>query len=1038
MVRGNWQRRVEKTGARRAVAKQRKQKRDNRSVYKAMVQNDLWMFLDRHSDAMHNQADATWQIHIWTDTMPNDYPNIFVNDNDDNHGHDHREGASGGGKRRNRSGSTGNEPRNKGRNRSNSINNESSSSSSNNNKKKAHPRSKDSSEVMEDGTNEPLLMCKNQFYKGKCEALRNKKGASACRLQHFSGKQRLTLWQVLTSNKADTAHSKDVLMAAQTALLESEDGGMVVDSNSNSEGGVMMLYHSVMAFPTANKDKNYEDNDDDSDNNNNDPVQSIGDSIAKALSERACGLATVVYLAINNVLLFDRYRGGLILSDVSVPPSLVGESRRMRGISMASEGSHSLQAEDELSVDLLTGPLLEMILTFLPDESVAAMSCCCHGWYQEIGTSSPELWRHLLQRRKWPVPSVSSLSDTDRTPRGVLRGCFITHYEAVRDLRALSLGVSALLTRKAAEEREMVYQDFASRRFAPQSPNGCIAMEVWSTRQILAAYSHDCSIRLFQAVQKGTSSVNETTSHHNNNNNNNTGSANSNTAVLRSCREMVSVCVDPFRKTKKKQCQLVAMALDEEYVGCLCHVQADADDDNAPGTGGADGENFVLTVITRNDFLCAGGSNASDSVGWVDLEDGVLNNIDVREAVVNYLLSCDDVDHRMLRLLDFFADGGDPSEVEVLVSQSIAACGYGRFLLEVSVAIPDYALDDDNETEETTMTLLDRKLMIFSSSATAIVWMGDSNPTDGVMDRRHDLSLSAVRYSGTAGASTESNVGTNPTVSSGRIGCSVVAVSPTAPMVFQTELEPNGVIQSVRQQPAAELVRTELLREGDWQIQTRQHRPTVICQKELVVVDTLSRQIDDNNWQFRSYVSFYPRFEPTDTDFATMLLKGHCEVVRMGLIRNEHVLILARVYEGDTPEGGDTEENAVDMAANLAGEWFGSVGEPSVYGILVHVPTRSEIHRICLVDSALDYTRSYDIPIFCASLGNTIGVGVWWKGVVITGSDVREQPELLSGTASEPLASPKNAKNSKKKKKKRQPNRGGKKDGFARGMSMRG
>jgi hypothetical protein len=113
---------------------------------------------------------------------------------------------------------------------------------------------------------------------------------------------------------------------------------------------------------------------------------------------------------------------------------------------------------------------------------------------------------------------------------------------------------------------------------------------------------------------------------------------------------------------------------------------------------------------------------------------------------LNYLLSFEEADHRLLRLYDFLTDGGDVSEVEILASHSIKACGYGRFLVEVSISIPSLELDE----EEDIMILLDRKVILFSATAEAIVWMGESNPTD-TLPCHEDMNM--VSYRQTARAS---------------------------------------------------------------------------------------------------------------------------------------------------------------------------------------------------------------------------------------------------------------------------------------------
>jgi hypothetical protein len=124
----------------------------------------------------------------------------------------------------------------------------------------------------------------------------------------------------------------------------------------------------------------------------------------------------------------------------------------------------------------------------------------------------------------------------------------------------------------------------------------------------------------------------------------------------------------------------------------------------------------------------------------------VLHVISIGEAVLNYLLSSEEADHRLLRLYDFLTDGGDVSEVEILASHSIKACGYGRFLVEVSISIPSLELDE----EEDIMILLDRKVILFSATAEAIVWMGESNPMD-TLPRHEDMTM--VSYRQTARAS---------------------------------------------------------------------------------------------------------------------------------------------------------------------------------------------------------------------------------------------------------------------------------------------
>jgi hypothetical protein len=181
------------------------------------------------------------------------------------------------------------------------------------------------------------------------------------------------------------------------------------------------------------------------------------------------------------------------------------------------------------------------------------------------------------------------------------------------------------------------------------------------------------------------------------------------------------------------------MGLDVDTVGCLLQVQ-----------GGTKDENYILSIISRNDYLEAAGGDLL-SLGWSELDDGVLNVVSVGEAGRELPLSSDEMDHRLLRLTDFLNNGGEVSDMEVLVSPSVIACGHGKFLIEVSISIPTLTDidedDDDDDDDHSPLIMLDRKLVIFSSAVGAIVWMGDSNPTQSLIPRRHDLSLSGVKHS---------------------------------------------------------------------------------------------------------------------------------------------------------------------------------------------------------------------------------------------------------------------------------------------------
>jgi len=923
-VRGNYQRRIEAADARKAAAKQRKQRRDNRGTYKAIVL-ELFDTLNRHDIS----ASSTQVIHVWIDSAPSDSPPLL----------DMYEEVGKPGKGRGR----------KGRGRSNSINED---------KKKAHPRSKEAEAITEETVHVPRL-CRKHFYTGKCEDMGKKGG---CRHVHLPERYK-TLSQVVNDKSKATTDAKETLSLAEDAIVKQDDG-------DEQDGVDMMFYLSIRVDRTSSDDER--------------PLH-VSELVSKKLADESCGVGSVVYLAIDNYLVFDRYQEGIIVSEADLHVALFGNERRIRSASVFSEGDNYAENDEQVEHDdtILPSHVLEYILMFLPDEAVSSMSTVCEAWHHEIGQHSPELWRRLLARRDWPMPDDTEAQGTTDSLRDVFRRCFLKHYTVVRDIEAVRLAAGAVSSpsRKVVEEKEMVYEVFSARRLAPQEPNGCIAVRGWSADQVIAAYSHDCTLRLFKAVAKIADG----------------GSP-------RACRELVCVSFDPYRNTRRHRSQLVAMDLDEDVIGCLCHVMGDDQDKEA----------YILTVARRDDFLCAAGN--ANQLGGASLEEGKLHIIDVAEAVLNFLVSCEEVDHRLLRLFDYLSDGGDLAEVEILVSQSIQACGYGRFLLEVAISIPSAELEDEEDDE--VMILLDRKLMLFSATAGAIVWMGDSNPTDELLPRHNDVSMASF---------CQVRPGEH------RATCSLAFVSSASHMILSTELDPSGQMQSPHLIEASAVVRSELL-ENNWQMNNAHHRPLVITSSDIVTVDSLFREVEGGKRVNKSVVSFYPRFVP-DISHAMLTVEGNCEAVRMESTHDDYVIVLCRVETSSTEA-----DNAVD------GQWFGNdapVGESTttrtIEAMVIHVPSRKEIHRVCIQEEeqTAQPPDNYDIPIFFSSHGsgsNTLGVGLSWKGLVMTGSDVREvgRGALLSVEDEAPRSM------RKQKKKKRQQVKGGKKDGFARGMSLRG
>ena len=524
----------------------------------------------------------------------------------------------------------------------------------------------------------------------------------------------------------------------------------------------------------------------------------------------------------------------------------------------------------------------------------------------------------------------------------------------------------------------MAFQAFSTRRGAPQAPNNCVAVEIWGPNQVLAAYSNDCTLRLFQAVPRSASGASQSE---------------------KFCRELVCQSIDPFKHTKKKVCFIEAMGLDEDVVGCLCSVSDETSDYKSP---------HILVILSRDDLMVVDFSN--DTAGRIsEPEEGSLHVIDVEEAVLNYILSLDEVDHRLLRLNDFLSLGGSSDEIEFIVSQSMAACGYGRFMLEVAISIPADNEDHDENELGAEMLLLDRKLFLFSSSVGAIVWMGFSNPpNEELRPRLEDMTLASRRAFGG---------GT-------RSSCTVAAVSHSfAPTIVGCEIDYSGHIDGNIVLGSSEWSQAERLMEEGWTARLDGRRPIVVTPTDIVVGDTLTRQLDQNNAEreYKSVVTFYSRFpmiEDRKDTISKLVLGENCLIDRMVGFRDDYIIVLCRFFT-------ETGFAAVDGGG---GHWGSEIDRVArVHALTIHVPSRSEIERLCLYE---DFGFN---KLSLAVCGDTVACGVWLRGLIMTGSDVRSVGTSNGHKSVLVLDDTTASKTSKKKGKAKRRSKGtGKKDGFAR------
>ena len=1094
MVRGNWQKRVETAEARRRETKQRKLKSDEKRIFKGWV-HDLWQLLDQHESNLRNRQVT---LHVWTDTVPSSSPPLL--DLLGQQQQDKQQSRGGGCVRA----------------RSSSIESEGSTGTAggggggggrrpnHTSKKKVHPRSKEAAasadSMSTDNNNKSngddgfssLLLCQRHFLYGKCDGASGgggggRKGcgggAGACKYFHYASKKYLSLAQVLPKDSAQLARVE--------AALQTDGGGG--DSNT-VEGALDMLYYSSLqakprsheAATTRTRSTTAKNNNKSEDEDMSSP--SLSEEIMSELNRMQTPLASIVYVAADTHLIFDRNQDGGVLAGqleclvhcngfrLSSSSSSLGDG----GESSSLVGRSSAYVEELITS--IPGAVLEHILTFLPDAAVAACCQVCRAWNREIRHAlSPHLWLFLLRRRHWsappssttPAPSqphnnnnninnnnavLQSLPESRPVNRPqakeggyavYCRTMFQNHYRVLRDVRALALAAPSMMltlhhsqrppwmaggtsssntkihnlnVHNGAPEKEVAYQCFAARKMAPNASDSCVSLHEWSPHHILAGYAKDCTLRLFQA----SANTNTTTA-----------------SVRLGCRELVCRSIDPYRSTRKRTCTLDAVGLDETTIGCLCHVSAQHLQRQQHQQQDCHGAH-VLVVLSRDDFLVGDDSSST----------GDLSVIDVGEAVLNFILSLDVVDHRLLPLFDYLTDsGGEVGDVMTVVSRnSIASCGYGRFMVEVSISIPNDHMDVDDDGEA--MIQLDRKLVLFSANTHAIVWMGDSYPTPQLpLAATIPAVVSSLRHSCSTGGS--------------RTACAIVTASITAPptLLVSCQIEPTGHVQVPRSVENSNVVRQSIVSPQAYQAYPSQC--LLVFPNDIVTSDTFFRlpvqggRGGTEAREFKTAFCFFARStlkmddetktESTASSHHEVLhLLGNVRVHTMVSLRDEYIVALCTEL---VPSSRSTEDATIGTE-DLEGQWFAAeqqqqqeLSDTRHAMLVIHVPCRQEIGR---VPFAKNIAYGLLQPRLSTESNETLALAMGGLGIAMTGYDVRKLVDTtswdLAGSGGDgSLCSmghdsidygkhPKQA----KKKTPRGKKGGSKKDGFARGMSLRG
>ena len=172
----------------------------------------------------------------------------------------------------------------------------------------------------------------------------------------------------------------------------------------------------------------------------------------------------LAYVIANGVIVFDQNRGGVLcdndisITDVTNDMSNVhiqnntSFEETYRGVhdNIRVEGN---DASGELA-QALPVTVLEHIILFLPDYYTGIIPQVCTSWY-EIGQSSTSLWKKLILRRKWPEPGFQSnpfsSGCSDHNPQTAWKSYFICNYCAMRNMRSIQSGMQKIVDRKGRD-----------------------------------------------------------------------------------------------------------------------------------------------------------------------------------------------------------------------------------------------------------------------------------------------------------------------------------------------------------------------------------------------------------------------------------------------------------------------------------------------------------------------------------------------------------------------------------------------------------
>lgn len=348
----------------------------------------------------------------------------------------------------------------------------------------------------------------------------------------------------------------------------------------------------------------------------------------------------------------------------------------------------------------------------------------------------------------------------------------------------------------------------------------------------------------------------------------------------------------------------------------------------------------------------------------------VIHVFNIYQRISDYLPKI--MDHAPDNFADFLISGGSTSDLHVKIGQDLVSCGNGRFIFLAHIL--DGPHDDENTTKIATVTLL------FSTSGASIMWMEFLPPT-----LQPELSDYFTLCS-SCGINSKPNV-TIAVASSHGSHILLIEVDARKAIVLRE------ISDDSHTQRNPDIVWDEL----DIALSKR---CGIVLAHEIIIAD---KTLLENTWQL-TFLSYSDR---TDTSMSTLMVHDCISIRRIQHV-GDHVI---------------AEVNFVRMPHDPHGS-FGF--------IIVHIPSRLEVHRYCLEDfDPVEYsTRHRSLftqNLLAFILVTSTGADETQVNVILSSSSIRNIDKLQEAEI-DPT----------KKKPKKTSQKSAKKDGYARGMTLHG